>query len=139
MLQSSSGRFLCCTTFVGLSQHASSKTAPLFSRATPVARELASIQTFMSYSSTHQTPQAWSFCFTLSIVFIIIHLRTVSSILLFHPFVIKVACRLMTLATTRSKPHTARCPTSFPHRQNASLRVISLGASGIVLSLFHLS
>lgn len=89
-------RFIHWASFVGLSQHASSKMASFSSRKTSVARQLASIQTFMPCSSMHQTSWPGLFCFILSIVSIIIHLRTVSSILSFYPFVTTVACHLMT-------------------------------------------
>ena len=77
-MASSSARFMCLASFSRRSQKASSTMAPLASRITPMASELASTKTVNSLPSTHQSPHTGSSRVTLVTVSVNMLLRKAS-------------------------------------------------------------
>ena len=124
-------------SFSGRSQQASSNTVSYLSNATLIAKELASTHTFSSRPSTHQSPWAGSSCCTESTVSDIIRCSKLSLVSSFQPFVIELTLLLSTLQITLSQPHTEKCPTSFPHKENTACHMTISGASGTMLPCFH--
>ena len=100
---SSSAKLMCWASFVGCSQHTSSKTTSLRSRSMPVARELVSTHTLMSCPVAHHR-----LCVTLAIVFQTICHSGASSVVSSHPRVTALGLRFIipvathTLADARS-------------------------------------
>ena len=134
---SSSARLICWASFSGRSQQASSSTVSCLSNATPIAKELASTQTFSSRPSTHQSPWTGSSHCTESTISDIIRCGKLSFVLSSQPFVTELALLLSTPQATRSQPHTGKCPTSLLHKENSARRVTISGASGTMLPRFH--
>ena len=84
-------KLMCWVSASGHNQQASSNTISRYSKATPIARELASTHTFSSMLSTHQSPQAGSSCCTDSMVSNVIRCSTVSLASPSQPFVTELA------------------------------------------------
>ena len=131
---SSLAKLMCWASDSGRSQQASSNTVSHHSKATQVARDLASTHMFSSLLSTYQSPQAGSCC-TDSIVSNIIHCSTVSLASSSQPFMTEFAHLLSILQSTQSQPHARRCPTSRLHKENTVHHVTTLGTSGTTLPL----
>ena len=129
---SSLAKLMCWASFMGCSQHASSKTTSSRSRSTLVARELASTHTLMSCPVVHHRPGEWSLCVTLAIFFWTICNSGASSVVLPHPRVTALALRFIIPVVAQSHPHTGRCLISFPHREKI-VCVTTSGTSGIML------
>ena len=134
---SSSARLICWASFSGRSQQVSSSTVSCLSNATPIAKELASTHTFSSRPSEHQSPWAGSSRCTESTVSDIIRCSKLSLISSSQPFVTELSLLLSTPQATRSQPHTGKCPTSLPHKENTARRVTISGASVTMLPRFH--
>ena len=134
---SNSARLICWASFSGCSQQASSSIVSCLSNATPIIKELASTHTFSSCPSTHQSPWAGLSRRTESTVSDIICCSKLSLISSSQPFVTELALLLSTLQATWSKPHTGKCPTSLPHKENTACCVTISGASGTMLPRFH--
>ena len=134
---SSSAKLMCWASASDRSQQTSSNTVSRHSKATPIARELASTHTFSSWLSTHQSPQAGSSCYTDSMVSDIIRCSTVSLASSSQSFATELARFLNIPQATRSQLHTGRFPTSRPHKEKTVRRVTTLGTSGTTLSRFN--
>ena len=134
-MASSSAKFMCCISFIGQSQHASSSIAPQFTKATPIARELASTHEFMSSPATHQSPWAGSSWHTLVSISTTICFRGASFTVYCHPFVTKLDCLFIIPMATRSHQQIGKCPTNFPQKENPVHCISVTGSSKTVLLL----
>ena len=76
---------------------------------------------------------------TQSTVSDIIRCSKLSLVLSSQPFVTELALLLSTPPATQSQPHTRKCPTSLPHKENTAHHVTILEASGTLLPRFHRS
>ena len=136
---SSSARLMSLSVCTGRSQLLSSITAPSYSIATPVARELASTHTVTSRPFTHQSPRAGSVCDDLITISSSIRRNMGSRVSSSHPSVKAFALRFTNAAATRSQPHTGKCPVSRPHTEKMARRVSTLGTCGRSPSRHHLN
>ena len=115
---SSSTRLIRWASFSGRSQQTSSSTVSCLSRATLIARELASTHTFSCWLSTHLYPLAGSSYCTEPTVSDTLRWRKTSFDSSSQLPVIKLALFLSIPQATQSQPHTGRYPTSFPLIEN---------------------
>ena len=136
-MASSSARLICWALFSGCNQQASSSTVSCLSNATLIDKELTSIQTFSSRPSTYQSRWAGSSRRTESTVSDIICCSKLSLFSSSQTFVTELALLLSTSQATWSQPHTGKCPTNLPHKENTACHMTISGVSGTMLPRFH--
>ena len=137
IMASSSMWLICCKSFSGHNQQASSTTAPSYTSDTPVARELALIHTLRAWLSMHHLPRTRSFLCPLVRTSLTMMLRGALSILSSCPAMALKALRLMNATATWSQPLMGRCPTNLPHSENMFRCVSTQGMSGILFPLLQ--
>ena len=134
---STSAKFIYWASFVGRSQHASSRMSPCLSYTTLVANDLKSTHGFNSFLHTLQLPQTGSSQVNLASTSSTTRLREASSTGSSHPLVTAVTHLFRTLAITRSQLQTENWPTNFSHMEKTVRHVISAGGSGIAVPRFQ--
>lgn len=121
---------------MGWSQHASLKIVPFFSSAMSISKSLSLIHTLIYCQTTHQSSLGWVtlLCSVHSLSYHVSKRDILNYVILFF----HDRAYLMTLVATWSHPHTGWCLTRFSNMENVFCYIITSGASGIRLLLFHL-
>lgn len=90
-----------------------------------------------SLPSTYHSPLHRMACFIWVLVSVNILLSGMLFVWLSQPFITTFALCLMMPITTRNHPHTGRCLTNLPWKENTFLLVTTSGISGSALQRFY--